>query len=33
MIEQVTERKYVQFLFKQVGPQGSYPFEVFDRTG
>ncbi len=33
MIEQVAERENVQFLFEQVGPQGSYPFEVFDGIG
>ena len=33
MLQQVTKRKNLKFLFQQVSPQGTYPFQVLDGIG
>jgi hypothetical protein len=33
MVEQVSEEEDAQLLLQKVGPQGTYPFEVFDGVG
>ena len=33
MLQQISECKNLQLFFEQLGALGSYPFEIFDRTG